>query len=87
MTMSLPIGMEPSTTRSAGARGKPAYGRRNVWQKTWAVLAKEFIQLRRDRMSFGMIVIIPMMTATINTERLGRATSKLIFKLCIPTIS
>ena len=31
------------------------------WRKTWAVLIKEFIQLRRDRVSFGMIIMLPLM--------------------------
>ena len=31
------------------------------WRKTWAVLVKEFIQLRRDRVSFAMIVMVPLM--------------------------
>jgi len=30
------------------------------WRKTWAVLVKEFIQLKRDRVSFGMIIMIPL---------------------------
>jgi ABC-2 type transport system permease protein len=30
-------------------------------RKTWAVLVKEFIQLRRDRVSFAMIIMIPLM--------------------------
>ncbi|HEY1475922.1 MAG TPA: ABC transporter permease [Pseudolabrys sp.] len=30
------------------------------WRKTWAMLVKEFIQLRRDRVSFAMIVVIPI---------------------------
>ena len=30
------------------------------WRKTWAVLVKEFIQLRRDRVSFAMIIMIPL---------------------------
>jgi len=29
-------------------------------RKTWAVLIKEFIQLKRDRLSFAMIVMIPL---------------------------
>jgi len=29
-------------------------------RKTWAVLVKEFIQLRRDRVSFAMIIMIPL---------------------------
>lgn len=30
------------------------------WRRTWAVLVKEFIQLRRDRVSFAMIIMIPL---------------------------
>ncbi len=30
------------------------------WRKTWAMLVKEFIQLRRDRVSFAMIIVIPL---------------------------
>src|ERR1700712_4971103 len=31
------------------------------WWRTYAMLVKEFIQLRRDRVSFAMIVMIPVM--------------------------
>ena len=31
------------------------------WQRTAAMLIKEFIQLRRDRVSFAMIIMIPLM--------------------------
>src|ERR1700710_83151 len=31
------------------------------WKRTWAMLVKEFIQLRRDRISFAMIVMVPLM--------------------------
>ena len=31
------------------------------WRKTWAVLVKEFIQLKRDRLSFAMIIMIPLL--------------------------
>ena len=31
------------------------------WRRTWAMLVKEFIQLRRDRISFAMIVMVPLM--------------------------
>ena len=31
------------------------------WRKTWAVLVKEFIQLKRDRVSFAMIIMIPLL--------------------------
>ena len=32
----------------------------NFWSKTWAVLVKEFIQLKRDRVSFAMIIMVPL---------------------------
>jgi ABC-2 type transport system permease protein len=53
MRMALPM--------SEQARTAPERRRRNFWQKTWAVLVKEFIQLKRDRVSFAMIVMIPLM--------------------------
>jgi ABC-2 type transport system permease protein len=34
--------------------------RGNFWTRTWAVLVKEFIQLKRDRVSFAMIIMIPL---------------------------
>src|SRR5438034_10769863 len=30
------------------------------WRRTWAMLIKEFVQLRRDRVSFAMIIMIPL---------------------------
>jgi ABC-2 type transport system permease protein len=33
---------------------------RGFWRRTWAMLVKEFIQLKRDRISFAMIIIIPL---------------------------
>ena len=30
------------------------------WRRTWAMLIKEFIQLMRDRVSFVMIVMVPL---------------------------
>src|SRR3982750_2632076 len=42
-----------SEPRRSGGGG---FGRR-----TWAMLIKEFIQLKRDRVSFAMIVMIPLM--------------------------
>lgn len=36
-------------------------GVRGFWQRTFAMLTKEFIQLRRDRVSFAMIVMLPIM--------------------------
>ena len=35
--------------------------RGGFWRRTWAMLIKEFIQLRRDRLSFAMIIMIPLM--------------------------
>jgi ABC-2 type transport system permease protein len=35
-------------------------GGHGFWRKTWAVLVKEFIQLKRDRVSFAMIIMIPL---------------------------
>src|SRR5256714_13813500 len=34
---------------------------RGFWLRTRAMLIKEFIQLKRDRLSFGMIIMIPLM--------------------------
>src|SRR6478609_8459656 len=31
------------------------------WRRSYAMVIKEFIQLRRDRVSFAMIVMIPVM--------------------------
>lgn len=35
--------------------------RLGAWRRTYAMLLKEFIQLKRDRISFAMIVMIPVM--------------------------
>src|SRR6202163_2522269 len=37
---------------------EPAFG---FWQRSYAMVVKEFIQLKRDRVSFAMIVMIPVM--------------------------
>src|ERR1700681_4247822 len=37
---------------------EPPFG---FWRRSFAMLVKEFIQLRRDRVSFAMIVLIPVM--------------------------
>ena len=31
------------------------------WRRFWAIVGKEFIQMRRDRLTFGMMVGIPML--------------------------
>jgi ABC-2 type transport system permease protein len=46
------------TVRPAGEAREPAFG---FWRRSYAMLVKEFIQLRRDRVSFAMIVMIPVM--------------------------
>jgi ABC-2 type transport system permease protein len=48
---------------SSGPRRAAAGGVRRhfFWRRTWAMLIKEFIQLRRDRVTFAMIVMIPLM--------------------------
>src|SRR5712671_4139963 len=46
------------------SREQPAGGmmqRGGFWRRTFAMLLKEFIQLRRDRVSFAMIVMVPLM--------------------------
>src|SRR5512140_2433519 len=35
------------------------------WRRFWAVAAKEFIQMRRDRVTFGMMIGIPLMQLTL----------------------
>ena len=37
---------------------EPAFG---FWRRSYAMLVKEFIQLRRDRVSFAMIIMLPVM--------------------------
>src|SRR5438552_2720038 len=44
----------PQTT----ARPRPRSD--GFWRRTWAMLVKEFIQLKRDRISFAMIIMIPL---------------------------
>ncbi len=52
MTMAL-------TSEAAPRRADTRLG--GFLRRTWAMVAKEFIQLRRDRVSFAMIVMIPVM--------------------------
>jgi ABC-2 type transport system permease protein len=40
---------------------QPKERRGGLWRRTFAMLTKEFIQLRRDRVSFAMIVMIPLL--------------------------
>src|SRR6201989_1340869 len=47
--------------RGPGTRNQVVSPRWGFWLRTWAMLVKEFIQLKRDRVSFIMIVAIPVM--------------------------
>src|SRR3954462_712463 len=35
--------------------------KRFTWHRFWAIVLKEFIQMKRDRVTFGMMVGIPLM--------------------------
>src|SRR5262252_6986635 len=41
----------------SAARGRSSGG---FWRRTRAMLIKEFIQLKRDRVSFAMIIMVPL---------------------------
>ncbi|MCC8973525.1 ABC transporter permease, partial [Bradyrhizobium brasilense] len=49
------------TIQNSEAR-EPAFG---FWRRSYAMLIKEFIQLRRDRVSFAMIIMLPVMQLTL----------------------
>src|ERR1700731_2117423 len=46
---------------AADRRAESPEPRFGFWRRSYAMVVKEFIQLRRDRVSFGMIVMIPVM--------------------------
>ena len=46
---------------TAAAPNSRSGGWSGFWRRTQAMLIKEFIQLRRDRVSFAMIIMIPLM--------------------------
>ncbi|HKU09501.1 MAG TPA: ABC transporter permease [Bradyrhizobium sp.] len=46
---------------SSSAQAREARDTFGFWRRSYAMLLKEFIQLRRDRVSFAMIVMIPVM--------------------------
>jgi ABC-2 type transport system permease protein len=54
MSEVLPIAKDRPRDSAFAQRG-------SFWKRTWAMLVKEFIQLRRDRVSFAMIVMLPLM--------------------------
>jgi ABC-2 type transport system permease protein len=49
-----------SATDHAAGRDQAAEPRFGFWRRSFAMLVKEFIQLRRDRVSFAMIIMIPV---------------------------
>ena len=60
MTVDTPPGAEPDRS--------PARSERGSWfsiQRWWAMVGKEFLQLRRDRVTFAMIVGIPIIQLTL----------------------
>ena len=42
---------------------EPPFG---FWWRSYAMMVKEFIQLRRDRVSFAMIVMLPVMQLVLS---------------------
>src|SRR2546421_8014861 len=48
---------EASMSEQARNVPEPSFG---FWRRSKAMLIKEFIQLRRDRVSFAMIIMIPL---------------------------
>jgi ABC-2 type transport system permease protein len=52
--------MPSEQERDRGMDGD-AFWQRGFWYRTWAMLIKEFIQLRRDRASYAMIIMMPLM--------------------------
>lgn len=56
MTAQSPMGTSAGAPASVNVSQWTAF-----WRRTGAMLIKEFIQLRRDRVSFAMIVMIPLM--------------------------
>ncbi|HEX3439903.1 MAG TPA: ABC transporter permease [Pseudolabrys sp.] len=47
-------------TRLIPSEAPRRLGGRRFWRKTGAMLIKEFIQLKRDRVSFAMIIMVPL---------------------------
>src|ERR1700759_4282949 len=59
--MSVTDTMQVDATPAREAR-EPRFG---FWRGSYAMLVKEFIQLRRDRVSFAMIIMLPVMQLTL----------------------
>ncbi len=57
--------------------------RRGFWHRVGAMIHKEFVQLRRDRITFATIVTLPLMQLVlfgyaINTQPRGVPTAVLV---------
>jgi len=50
-----------SVTDAPHLRGEIPEPRFGFWRRSYAMVIKEFIQLRRDRVSFAMIIMLPVM--------------------------
>src|SRR6202051_5307187 len=50
-----------SRTGAPNHRGEIPEPRFGFWRRSYAMVIKEFIQLRRDRVSFAMIIMLPVM--------------------------
>ena len=62
------------------------FGRSGFWRRVGAMILKEFVQLRRDRITFATIVTIPLMQLVlfgyaINTQPRGLPTAVLLQEL------
>src|SRR3979409_2348066 len=51
------MSVSSAPSQNTGA-SEPSFG---FWRRSYAMVVKEFIQLKRDRVSFAMIVMIPVM--------------------------
>src|SRR6185369_5170701 len=58
--MSAPAAANVPRRRSSRESRLGGFFPRGFFRRTWAMLIKEFIQLKRDRVSFAMIVMIPL---------------------------
>src|SRR6202171_3272950 len=58
-----PTAQDP-TAQAQTTHARAAIGG-GFWRRTGAMLIKEFIQLRRDRVSFAMIVAIPLVQLSL----------------------
>src|SRR3981081_4570002 len=72
-----------SVTAAPGQSRDSSEPRFGFWRRSYAMVVKEFIQLRRDRVSFAMIVMLPVMQLmlfgyAINTTPLHLPTAVLL---------